>query len=129
VCFGVPRAGHADLDPILRLPYRPAAACELPHYEARYTKAPHHMPEPKKPLASNGASTHDLDPILGLAYRPQRQRLKCRTMRPDTLKRLTTCLNPRRNPLHPPGRPHTKHSQFRQTRLSRPSGRFQSAAS
>jgi hypothetical protein len=37
VCFGALRARHADLDPILALPYRPAA-CELPHYEAGHTK-------------------------------------------------------------------------------------------
>jgi hypothetical protein len=59
VCFGALRARHADLDPILVLPYRPAA-CELPHDEAGHTKAPDHMPEPKeKTLASNGASTHE----------------------------------------------------------------------
>ena len=59
MCFGALRARHADLDPALVLPYRPAA-CELPHYEAGHTKAPDHMPEPKeKTLASNGASTHE----------------------------------------------------------------------
>jgi hypothetical protein len=47
------------LDPILVLPYRPAA-CELPHHETGQTKAPDHKPELKqKTLASNGASTHE----------------------------------------------------------------------
>ena len=33
-----------------------------------------------------------------------------RITRPDTRKRLTTCLNPAKNPLRPTGRPHTKHN-------------------
>jgi hypothetical protein len=63
VCFGALRARHADLDPILGLPYRPAA-CELPHYEAGHTKAPDHTREPEeKTLASNGASAHEVYPV------------------------------------------------------------------
>ncbi len=57
MCFGALRARHADLDPILELPYRPAA-CELPHYEAGHTKAPDHMLEPEEtPYIRRGVHT------------------------------------------------------------------------
>ena len=81
MCFGALRARHADLDPILELPYGPAA-CELPHYEAGHTKAPDHLLEPEEsPCIQRGVHTRNTH---------QRQRITPRSPPQFKIRPLST---------------------------------------